>query len=119
MTHDTLSALQQQVRAFCEARDWDQYHGPKDLAIGIATEAAELLAHFRFLSPEQSAQRLADPTQRQEIEEELADILFFTLRFAQRFDIDLAAALSAKLAKNNERYPVEKSRGRNAKYTEL
>lgn len=119
MKKDTIYDLQRIVQDFCEARDWDQYHGPKDLAIGVATEAAELLAHFRFLSPEQAAQRLADPAQRREIEEELADILFFTLRFAQRFKIDLAAALESKLAINNDRYPVEKSRGRNTKYTEL
>ena len=115
----TVSGLQGLVQGFCEARDWDQYHGAKDLAIGVATEAGELLAHFRFLSEEQVAALLADAAGREAVEEELADVLFFLLRFAQRFDVDLAAALERKLTKNGERYPVDKARGRNAKYTEL
>jgi NTP pyrophosphatase (non-canonical NTP hydrolase) len=118
--HDTKVAdLKSRVRTFCEARDWDQFHGPKDLAIGLATEASELLEIFRFLSGEQCAAKLADPESRQAIENELADVLFFLLRFAQRFDIDLDDALSAKMKLNAERYPVEKSRGKNLKYGDL
>lgn len=115
----SLWELQATVRRFCEERDWDQFHGPKDLAIGAATEAGELLALFRFLSDEDSLAQLSDSAKRTQIEEELADVLFFVLRFAQRFDIDLGAALAAKLAKNAERYPVDKARGKNLKYTDL
>jgi NTP pyrophosphatase (non-canonical NTP hydrolase) len=115
----TIAELEAQVRSFCEARDWDQFHGPKDLAIGLATEAGELLEVFRFLSDEQCARRLTEPETRQEIEHELADVLFFLLRFAQRFDIDLSDALAAKMRLNAERYPVEKSRGKNLRHGEL
>ena len=114
-----MMELQCLVQAFCEARDWDQFHGPKDVAIGIATEAGELLANFRFLSDEQARTLLADGFRREGVEDELADVLFFVLRFAQRFDVDLPRALERKLAKNEARYPADKSRGSNAKYTEL
>ena len=114
-----VANLKSRVRTFCEARDWDQFHGPKDLAIGLATEAGELLEIFRFLSDEQCAAKLADPESRRAIENELADVFFFLLRFAQRFDIDLDAALAAKMKLNAERYPVEKSRGKNLKYGDL
>lgn len=115
----TIADLQRLVQAFCEARDWDQFHSPKELAIGAVTEAAELLDLFRFLDLEQQAELLADPGKREQVEHELADVLFFLLRFAQRFDVDLAAALERKIAVNDERYPVERSRGRNAKAGDL
>lgn len=114
-----LGELKEAVRRFCEEREWDPFHGPKDIAIGVITEAAELLEPFRFLSAEQQRALLLDPDKRQAIEEELADVLFFVLRFAQRFDVDLAEAFAAKMAKNAAKYPVEKARGRNQKYTEL
>lgn len=107
------------VQAFCAERDWDQFHGPKDLAIGAVTEASELLEEFRFLTEAQCAQKLRDPEGRDAIADELADTLFFVLRFAARFDFDLASALERKLEKNAKKYPVEKSRGRNTKYDRL
>lgn len=113
---DELKTL---VKSFCEARDWDQFHGPKDLAIGVITEASELLEHFRFLSEEQAHAVLDDPKQREEIEDELADVLFFLLRFSQRFDVDLSAALLRKIEKSERKYPVEKAKGKNTKYTKL
>jgi len=85
----------------------------------LATEASELLEVFRFLSNEQCASRLTEPETRQEIEHELADVLFSILRFAQRFDIDLSDALAAKMELNAERYPGEKSRGKNVRDGEL
>lgn len=109
----------EQVREFCEERDWDQFHDAKELSIGVVTEAAELLEQFRFLSADQAEDRLRSPESRQAVEEELADVLFFLLRFAQRYEIDLGAALIRKLEKNAERYPVEKARGKNLKYTDL
>ena len=114
-----IEQLTQRVRTFCEERDWDQYHGPKDLAIGVITEASELLEHFRFQSEEQALALLQDPKQREDIEDELADVLFFVLRFAQRFDVDLEKALVRKIAKSERKYPVEKAKGSNRKYTKL
>ncbi len=115
----SLQDLSDIVRVFCEARDWDQFHGPKDLAIGVITEAAELLEHFRFQSDEQILVLLNDPKIKEEIEDELADIFFFLLRFSQRFDVDLNRALQRKIEKNERKYPVEKAKGKNTKYTKL
>lgn len=111
----TLVDLESEIRAFCEERDWDRFHGAKDLAIGIATEAAELLQLFRFLTPEQVEVSLANADSRARIEEELADVAIFTLRFSGRHGIDLAAAIRNKLALNAARYPIESSRASNRK----
>lgn len=114
--HDTVIAdLKAEVRSFCEARDWDQFHGPKDLAIGIATEASELLELFRFASADDETAQVTDPDARAVTAAELADVLIFVLRFAQRFDFDLAGAVRAKLAENERRYPVDEARGSNRK----
>ena len=115
----SLAELKEEVRRFCTERDWDQFHRAKDVAIGLITEAAELLEHFRFLSPEEQEALFRDPRRRREIEDELADVLFFTLRFAERCGVDLATAFRRKMATNARNYPVAKSRGRNRKYTEL
>ncbi len=115
----SLQELSDIVRQFCEARDWDQFHTPKDLAIGVITEAAELLEHFRFQSHEQALALLSDPQKKEEIEDEIADVLFFLLRFSQRFDIELDRALQRKIEKSERKYPVEKAKGKNTKYTNL
>ena len=115
----TVEQLKAKVKKFCEARDWDQFHGPKDLAIGIITESSELLEHFRFKSDEQSKTAMQNSAEKKEIEEELADILFFVLRFAQRFEIDITSILDLKIQKNEKYYPVNKSKGSNKKYDEL
>lgn len=94
------------VREFCEARDWTPFHGPKDLAIGLVTEASELLEIFRFV-PEKDLGRLMDqPETRAQVSDELADSLYFILRFAQLYGFDLSACLRHKLIKNNEKYPI-------------
>lgn len=105
------------VRNFCEEREWDRFHNPKELAIGISTEANELLQIFRFRS-EQDMEELMSSDKRTEAEEELADVLYFVLRFAQMNDIDLSRALSDKLKKNEKKYPAEKVKGCNKKYNE-
>jgi NTP pyrophosphatase (non-canonical NTP hydrolase) len=115
----TVEQLKHKVRAFCSEREWDPFHGAKDLSIGVVTEAAELLEIFRFQSEAQCAELLANDVTRTAVADELADILFFVLRFAGRFDFDLARALDAKLVKNARKYPVEKSRGSNKKYDQL
>ena len=107
------------VREFCEERDWDQFHNPKDLAIGMVTEASELLEIMRFKTPEECHTLLADPDRAQDIRDELADVFYFVLRFAQMNGIDLSTALEDKVRRNSEKYPVGKCRGRNSKYDEL
>lgn len=115
----SVEDLKERVRRFCEARDWDQFHTPKELGIGIVTEAAELLAHFRFQSEGETRAQLEDPAKREAIENEVADVLYFLLRLCQVLDIDVSAALEHKMRLNEARYPVERARGQNLKYTEL
>ena len=111
--------LKREIAEFCQVRDWDQYHDIKELAIGMITEASELLEIFRFRSREESEALLRSPQERMRIEDELADVLFFLLRISQKYDVDLAQALARKMKKNAEKYPVEKARGSNRKYDQL
>ena len=117
MENKTINELMKQVQEFCEARDWDQFHNPKDLAIGLSTESNELLDIFRFKTEEQM-NKIMNSSKREHVEEEIADVFFFVLRFAQMNNIDLSEVLSKKIKKNNEKYPVEKAKGSNSKYNE-
>jgi NTP pyrophosphatase (non-canonical NTP hydrolase) len=114
-----IKQLKEMVKAFCEERDWDQYHNAKDLAIGIITESSELLEHFRFKSELEVDNLFKEKIKKEEISEEVADVLFFILRFAEKYHIDLSDELKKKLDKNAQKYPIEKSRGHNKKYNEL
>lgn len=115
----SIQELKEKIKKFCEERDWDQYHNAKELAIGIVTEASELLEHLRFKSYEEIDAFFNSLEKKQEMSEELADVLYFVLRLAQRYDIDLTTALNKKMEKNEKRYPVEKAKGSNKKYDEL
>lgn len=110
--------LHADVREFCEKREWEQYHTPKELAIGMVTESSELLEPFRFKGEADQSRLLADSSTREDIEDEMADVLFFLLRFADLYDIDLEEALARKLEKNEARYPANEYKGRNKKYDE-
>ncbi len=112
----TILELKDKVREFCEARDWDQFHNAKELSIGIVTEASELLQHFRFKTEEQVDQLLHDKPQ--ELQEEIADVLYFVLRLAQMYNVDLSSDLIKKIEKNDQKYPVDKVKGNNKKYSE-
>jgi dCTP diphosphatase len=114
---DSLGTLQAQLREFVAERDWDQFHTPKNLAMALVAEAGELVEHFQWLTPEQSAQ-LPDPTRR-EVELEVADVLLFLLRLCDKLGIDPIAAGARKLALNVQRYPVAKARGKATKYDKL
>jgi dCTP diphosphatase len=116
VTQDSLADLTISLRRFAEKRDWDKFHTPKNLACALITEAGELLEHFRW--EDFSSETLTDQ-KRREIEEELADILIFLVRLADKLGTDLPAAAVRKLALNEERYPVEKSRGSSKKYTDI
>ena len=113
-----IKQLKEMVKIFCEERDWDQYHNAKDLAIGIITESSELLEHFRFKSGTEVDDLFKEKFKKDEVSEELADVLFFILRFAEKYHIDLSDELKKKLDKNVQKYPVEKAKGSNKKYTE-
>lgn len=113
-----IASMKKAVQEFCEARDWDQFHNPKDLAIGLSTESNELLDLFRFKDSEQMREMMENPSKREEISEELADIFFFLLRFSQMYGFDMEQGLQDKIRKNGEKYPVEKAKGSNLKYNE-
>ena len=115
----TLAAIKSQLRQFVRDRDWEQYHFPKDLAIGLSIEAAEVLEHFRFRSDEEIAALLDDEKFARTVGHELADVLYFVLLMCSNMGLDTSQLLKEKLAISGERYPVEKARGRNLKYTEL
>ncbi|HKU71144.1 MAG TPA: nucleotide pyrophosphohydrolase [Burkholderiales bacterium] len=114
---DPLEELRLQLAKFATARDWDQFHNPKNLAMALAGEAGELIEHFQWLTPEQAA-RLSKAT-REEVALECADVLLFLLRLCDKLEIDLAAAAKRKLVINGRKYPVRKSRGRATKYNKL
>ncbi len=114
-----LEALVKEVEIFCAERNWDQFHGLKELAIGVVTESAELLELFRFKTAEESEKFFAEVQNRVKVEDEISDVLFFILRLAGRFEINLPSALRSKIAKNAEKYPVAKAYGSNKKYDAL
>lgn len=113
-----LEQLKEKVKAFCEERDWNKFHNPKELAIGISTEANELLQLFRFKSIE-DMQEILSTEKRVDVEEELADVFFFILRFAETCKIDLTTILFDKMDKNAKKYPLDKAKGSNKKYNEF
>ena len=115
----TIRDAMELVNRFCKERDWDQFHNPKDLAIGMVTESSELLELFRFKTEGQCKEMMSDASRSESVRDELADVFYFVLRFAQMNDIDLYNALSRKIDKNCERYPVDKSKGSNRKYDEF
>jgi NTP pyrophosphatase (non-canonical NTP hydrolase) len=114
----TIEELKKLIQEFCEKRDWDQFHNPKDLAIGISTEANELLDLFRFKNEDEMQVIMDTDSKKLRVKEELADVFFFVLRFAQMNKIDLHDALVMKLEKNDKKYPADKVKGDNKKYNE-
>ena len=114
----TLSELKAFIKDFSAVRDWDQFHNAKELAIGISNEANELLQLFRFKSESQVDALFEDDDTRKVIENELADVLSFTLLLASRYDIDLSSSLIDKMAEVEKKYPIQKVKGVNLKYHE-
>lgn len=106
----SIQDLRQLVRHFVEERDWKQFHSPKNLSMALAIEAAELMEHFQWISPD--ASRQLDDNAKSEVGEELADVLCYTLAIANELELDLSSTLDKKMVKNREKYPVEDYRGR-------
>ena len=111
----TLSDLKERMAAFVRERDWEQFHTPKNISMSIAIEAAELMEHFQWMTVEQS--KSLDAEALQDIGEELADIVIYSLSMANFLQIDLAETVLAKMDKNIRKYPTEKVRGKAHKYT--
>lgn len=114
-----INTLVQRILVFRDERDWQQFHKPNHLAAGISIEAAELLEHFLWKDPEQVSALKHDSAKRTAIGEEIADVLIYGLLLAHEMDLDPAELIQSKLAKNDAKYPVLKSKGSAAKYTEL
>lgn len=112
-----VDQLREQLRQFAEARDWDQFHSPKNLAMALAGEAGELLENFQWLTEEQS--RHPSPEVLAAASEEIADVLLYLIRLADKLGIDPVEAAGRKMLANAEKYPVHKARGNARKYTEL
>ena len=115
----TISDLKKKVLAFVRERDWEQFHSPKNLSMALAAETGELMEHFLWATPEASKAIAAGPAKRGRIADELADVIIYALEFANTTGLDVAAAIETKMEANAKKYPVEKSRGRADKYTEL
>ena len=114
---DSLAALEAGIDAFVLERDWAQFHTPKNLAMSVAIEAAEIMEHFQWCSGEES--RTLVPSKRDEVASEIADVLIYLLRLARVLDIDPLAAATVKLVQNRRKYPVDKAKGRATKYVDL
>lgn len=113
---DNLEDLRLRLQEFARERDWEQFHTPKNLAMALIVEAGELVEHFQWLTAAQSTQ--LPPATQAKVEEELADVLLYLVRLADRLGVDLAAAARAKIIRNAEKYPADKVRASAKKYTE-
>lgn len=112
-----IDRLREQLRAFAEARDWEVFHSPKNLAMALAAEAGELLEVFQWMTEPQS--RDLPPDARARASEEIADVLLYLVRLADQLGIDPIDAANRKIVANAARYPADKARGSSKKYTEL
>jgi len=112
-----LDGLRDQLRAFAAARDWDQFHSPKNLAMALSAEAGELLEIFQWLTEAQS--RSLSPEAQAAASDEIADVLLYLIRLSDKLGIDPVAAANRKIVANAAKYPADKARGSSRKYTEL
>ena len=110
-TVTSVGELKEAVGAFIDARDWSRYHSPKNLAMSIAIEAAEIMEHFQWTTIEEARAAMEDPAVRSEVEEEIADVLIYCLSFVRHTNLDVSKAVLEKLEKNKTRFPVEKIKG--------
>ena len=111
-THTTVGALRQAVADFVNSREWQPFHGPKNLSMSIAIEAAELMEHFQWLTTQEAQAAAADPRERATVADELADIMIYCLSLSNALDLDITSAVLGKLQTNEHRYPADEFRGR-------
>ena len=114
-----VEALSKSLESFAQARDWAQFHSPKNLVMALTGEVGELSELFQWLSEQQSVDLAKDPERKKRVAEELADVLFYLVRTASVMGIDLNQASIEKLALNEQKYPADKVRGSHKKYNEL
>ena len=116
-TDSGLAQLRDALRKFADERDWDQFHSPKNLASALAVEAAELLERFQWLTEDES--RKLPPAELAKVREEMADVLNYLVRLADKLDVNLLEAARDKIKVNAAKYPADKARGSARKYSEL
>ena len=114
---DKVDKIIKKIIDFREARDWKQFHNPKDLSLSLVLEAGEVMEHFQWKDKEEIEEYIK--TNKEEIRDELADVLYWILLMGHDLNIDVFDALDKKIKKNEEKYPIEKSKGKHTKYTEL
>jgi dCTP diphosphatase len=107
----TFATLKELLRQFAAEREWQPFHSPKNLSMGLAVEAAELMERFLWIDTEASRHACDDPAEREAIADEMADVANYLLMLSYTLDIDLSAAIQAKIAKNAVKYPADKCRG--------
>ncbi|HOE26366.1 MAG: nucleotide pyrophosphohydrolase [Candidatus Aureabacteria bacterium] len=108
----TVAALKGAVARFIRAREWEQFHSPKNLSMAVSIEAAELMELFQWMEVEEARRKAASPRLRKRIEEEIADIAIYTLSLCHALGLDLSSCIEKKIVRNEKKYPVEKCRGR-------
>jgi len=118
-SYTKIQEIKAQISDFTTEREWQQFHTPKNLSMAIATEAAELMEHFLWQESKESFVAMENPKKQAEIADELADILIFSLAFANACGLDVSSIIQEKMRANAEKYPAEKFKGRSDKYTEL
>ena len=112
-----FSDLRDTLRRFAADRDWDQYHSPKNLAAALIVEAAELLEHFQWMTEAES--KVLSAKERARVREEMADVLIYLVRLADKLDVDLLEAARQKIKQNALKYPIDKAKGSSRKYSDL
>lgn len=117
MINKDIDTLKLNLREFADSRDWNQFHSPKNLCMALSVEVAEIMEHFQWLTQEQS--KNLPQEKREEVATELADTLLYLVRLADKLDIDLLSAAFKKIELNNQKYPIDQSRGNAKKYTEF
>ena len=109
--------IKKRLADFATVRDWDQFHSPKNLSMGLAAEAAELLEIFQWLSEEQSHGIVNDKKEMRHVREEIADVFIYLVRLADKLNVDIEKAVLEKIEVNESRYPVELSKGNSTKFS--
>jgi dCTP diphosphatase len=107
-----LERLAKRIADFCEQRDWNQYHNPKNISMSVAIEAAELMEIFQWLTPDESSETALSNEDRGRVEEEVADIVIYCIRMSQVFHFNLLEAISNKIDKNEIKYPIDIIKGK-------
>lgn len=112
-----IKGLTERIIAFRDARDWKQFHNPKDVALSLVLEAGEVMEHFQWKNKEEMEKHVVE--NKEDIADELGDVLYWVLLMSHDLNIDVLDALEKKIKKNEDKYPVEKAKGKHTKYTDL